>query len=234
MTDLNKSIPSLNCNKMEKIRMLLFTFKILAIFFGTIPILQYLFQVYNIDSVYSIYYISIILVAFSVIMLFLMFVFKGNEDNKFYKVLELLIFVIVFIISIYVSGTNESKNKYLFLFIIIAYTIEYGMRAGLVIAGIATGIIASMDLLLGDNTGVNIQFESDLALFAMFFLVAWTVGYYARLEKLHIENLIGYANIDGLTGAFNHRYFYEAIEKLFEDSRKNEDFKNFNYGNKFT
>jgi diguanylate cyclase (GGDEF)-like protein/putative nucleotidyltransferase with HDIG domain len=152
-----------------------------------------------------------------------MFIFNRNEENKVYQVLEIVIFILVFIISIYVSGANESNNKYMFLFIIISYTIEYGMTTGLIIAGVATGVISTMDILLGNNANINIQFQSDLALFAMFFLVAWTIGYYVKLEQLHIKNLINYANIDGLTGAFNHRYFYDTIENLFEESRKTND-----------
>ncbi|MFH5835210.1 diguanylate cyclase [Proteiniclasticum sp. C24MP] len=95
------------------------------------------------------------------------------------------------------------------------------MKTGLLIAGIATTVIATMDLTLGNNEVINIQFENDLALFAMFFLVAWTIGYYAKLEQSHIDELTNYANIDGLTGVYNHRYFYELLEQLFEENKEN-------------
>jgi len=201
--------------------MMFFTVKILALFFSAIPILEYFNQKYYGDNQYSIYYIGITFIVFSLIMLFLMFIFNRKKHNQLYYIMEIITFVIVFIISIYVSGANESKNKYIFLFLVISYTIEYGMKTGLFISGIATVVIASMDLFLGNNTNVNIQFENDLALFAMFFLVAWTIGYYARLEQSHIDELVNYANIDGLTGIYNHRYFYEAIEGHFEQNKKN-------------
>lgn len=214
-------LPSLNSKKREQIRMMFFTVKILALFFSAIPILEY----FNVErdgyDLLSIYYIGITFIFFSLIMLFLMFIYNRKEHNQFYYILEVVTFVIVFIISIYVSGANRSENKYIFLFIIISYTIEYGMKTGLVVSGIATVVIASMDLFLGNNATVNIQFQNDLALFAMFFLVAWTIGHYARLEQSHIEELVTYANMDGLTGAFNHRYFYEAMEGLFEQNRTN-------------
>lgn len=221
MLNLWESLPSLDYKKREQIRVVFFTLKILAFFFSAIPILEYLYQKYNINNIYIIYDIGITLAIFSMIMLFLIFIFNRNEDNKAYQALEIIVFNIVFIISIYVSGANESKNKYMFLFIIISYTIEYGMGTGLMIAGVATGVIASMDLFLGNNAAINIQFQNDLALFAMFFLVAWTIGYYVKLEQSYIENVINYANIDGLTGAFNHRYFYKSIEELFEESKNN-------------
>ena len=219
MLSLWNGLPSLDYIKREQIRNVFFTLKILALFFSAIPILEYLYEKYNINNIYSIYAIGITLVMFSIIMFVLMFIFNRNKDNKVYQMLEIIVFFIFFIISIYVSDANESKNKYMFLFIIISYTIEYGMRTGLIIASIATGVIASMDLFFGNNAAINIQFENDLALFVMFFLVAWTIGYYVKLEQSHIQNLLNYANIDGLTGAFNHRYFYEAIEGLFEESK---------------
>jgi diguanylate cyclase (GGDEF)-like protein/putative nucleotidyltransferase with HDIG domain len=154
-------------------------------------------------------------------MFFLMFIFNRNENNRFLQILEMSIFIIVFIVAIYVSGANESYNKFIFLFIIISYTIEYGMRTGLTIASVSTGVLILMDLIFDRNSDLNKYFENDLALFVMFFLVAWTLGFYVRLEKSHIQDLTDYANIDGLTGAYNHRYFYELIGNICEDSIKN-------------
>jgi diguanylate cyclase (GGDEF)-like protein len=54
----------------------------------------------------------------------------------------------------------------------------------------------------------------------MFYLAAWTLGFYVRLEKSHIKDLTEYANIDGLTGAYNHRYFYELIGSIYDESKK--------------
>lgn len=213
-------LPSLNSRKREQIRMMFFTVKILALFFSAIPILEYFNMENRAYDLLSIYYIGITFSVFSLIMVFLLFIYNRKEHNQFYYIVEVVTFIIVFVVSIYVSGANNSENKYIFLFIIISYTIEYGMKTGLFVSGIATAVIAGMDLLLGNNSNVNIQFQNDLALFAMFFLVAWTIGHYARLEQKHIKELVDYANIDGLTGAYNHRYFYEIIERLFDQHKK--------------
>lgn len=220
---MSRTIPSLNTKKKEQIRIVFFTLKTLALLFTAIPLLQYLYIGYNVDDIYSsysIYTISITFVIFGTVMFFLMFIFNKNEQSKFLQRLEIIIFIAVYILSICVSGANESNNKFIFLFIIIAYTIEYGMKTGLVISAVATVVIGAMDLMLGDNEVVNMQFENDLALFAMFFLVAWTIGYYAKLEKTHIEDLTHFANIDGLTGTYNHRYFHETIEHLYKESHE--------------
>ncbi|HCW73504.1 MAG TPA: diguanylate cyclase [Clostridiaceae bacterium] len=214
-------LPSLNKIKREQIRMMFFTVKILALFFSAIPILNYFNRENQEYDFISIYYLGVTISAFSLVMLLLLFIYNKKDRNQLYLILEVVTFVIVFIISIYVSGANLSENKYLFLFIIISYTIEYGMKTGLIVSGIATAVIAFMDLYLGNNSYVNIQFQNDLALFAMFFLVAWTIGHYVRLEQTHIQQLMDYANVDGLTGAYNHRYFHEVVERMFEENKKN-------------
>ena len=204
-------LPSFNIKKREQIRMLFFTVKILALFFSAIPILEY----FNVEKhgydMLSIYYIGITIIVFSLIMLFLLFIYNRKDDSQVFYILEVITFIIVFVVSIYISGANESENKYIFLFIIISYTIEYGMRTGLYVSGIATLVIAFMDLMLGNNSNVNTEFQNDLALFAMFFLVSWTIGHYVKLEENHIQEVVDFANLDGLTGTYNHRYFYEVL-----------------------
>jgi diguanylate cyclase (GGDEF)-like protein len=149
-----------------------------------------------------------------------MFIFKRNEHKRALQLLEMIIFIAVFIVVIYVSGASTSNNKFIFLFIIISYTIEYGMNTGLGIASASTLVILGMDLIFGGTKGINIPFENDLALIAMFYLITWTLGFYVKMEKLHIQDLTDYANIDGLTGAYNYRYFYERIEVCCEESKK--------------
>jgi len=215
-------LPSFNIKKREQIRMLFFTVKILALFFSAIPILEYFNEEKHGYDMLSIYYIGITIIVFSLIMLFLLFIYNRKDDSQMFYFLEVITFIVVFIISIYISGANESENKYIFLFIIISYTIEYGMRTGLYVSGVATLVIAFMDLMLGNNSTVNTEFQNDLALFAMFFLVSWTIGHYVKLEENHIQEVVDFANLDGLTGTYNHRYFYEVLGKLFEESRRDE------------
>ncbi|MDF2587195.1 MAG: diguanylate cyclase protein [Anaerocolumna sp.] len=218
-----RNFPKLDNKKKEQIRTMFFTLKILALFFSAIPLFQYFSQSLEINSIYNnniTFAISMILIIFCLLMFFLMFIFNRNENNKILQGLEMVIFLIVFIVSIYVSGANESYNKFIFLFIIISYTIEYDMKTGLIIASISSGVIIAMDFIFGNNNGVNVQFENDIALIAMFYIVSWTLGFYVKLEKSHIQDLIDYANKDGLTGTYNHRYFYENIETLCEDSKK--------------
>ncbi len=220
---MGKSIPNLNSTKKGQIRTMFFTLKMLALFFSAIPLFQYFSNKFNINfnnNNYSVYAIGITLIVICTLMFFLMFIFNRNENNRLLQILEMSIFIIVFIIAIYVSGANESYNKFIFLFIIISYTIEYGMNTGLTIASVSTGVIILMDLVFDNKSSLNRYFENDLALFVMFYLAAWTLGFYVRLEKSHIKDLTEYANLDGLTGAYNHRYFYELIGSIYDESKK--------------
>jgi diguanylate cyclase (GGDEF)-like protein len=213
-------LPNLNNKKKEQIRSMFFTLKIFALFFSVIPILQYFSTRFNLDFNNTNVYSLGITFVICILMFFLMFIFNRNENNKALQILEMLIFLAVFIVVIYVSGANASTYKFIFLFIIISYTMEYGINTGLVTASISTLVLVLMDFVFDGNNNINIQFENDLALIAMFFLVTWTLGFYVKLEKSHIRDLMGYAVVDGLTGAYNYRYFYENIEDLCNDSKK--------------
>lgn len=221
---MKKSILNLNNTKKEQIRTMFFTLKMLALFFSAIPLFQYFSSKLNINfsnNNYSVYAIVITLIIICMLMFFLMFIFNRNENNRTLQILEITIFLVVFIIAIYVSGANESYNKFIFLFIIVSYTIEYDMKTGFTIASISTGVIVLMDILFEVKDGVNHHLEGDLSLIVMFFLVTWTLGFYVKLEKSHIQDLTEYASIDGLTGAYNHRYFHETIGNICQTSLKN-------------
>ena len=216
---MERSLPNMNSIKKVQIRTMFFALKMLSLIFSAIPILQYFSSKYNLSFInYNFYTFGITLII-CMLMIFLIFIFYRNVTNKALQILEMFVFITVITIVIYISGANKSYNKYMFLFIIVSYTIEYGMRTGVAIASVSTGVIAFADIIFANDGNINNQLENDIALIAMFYFVAWTLGFYVKLEKLHIQNIVDYANMDGLTGAFNHRYFYETIEALSEHSK---------------
>ena len=197
-----------------------FSLKILALFFCAIPIFQHFVGDKSIDFAQNNMAISLITVLLLLIALTFIWMFMDNhrDKNKAVIVLEIFLFFVVCEMSIYDSGMITSYYKFLFIFMIVLYTIELGTKVGLIIAACASGVILGADLILYSNSGVNTYFENDLALCAMFVTVAWALGYYVQIANSHIDKLSGYANIDGLTQAFNHRYFYETLKKACIDS----------------
>ena len=77
-------LPSFNIKKREQIRMLFFTVKILALFFSAIPILEYFNEEKHGYDMLSIYYIGITIIVFSLIMLFLLFIYNRKDDSQMF------------------------------------------------------------------------------------------------------------------------------------------------------
>jgi diguanylate cyclase (GGDEF)-like protein len=195
-----------------------FILKILTLFFCISPIFQYIFKgVTSRDAMkLNIFAVAVALIILSFVMALWLIVDEKRKEYKGIHIVELIIFFSLCVFSIYISGMHQSSYKFLFIFIIVSYTIEYNMQMGLFIAICASTFILLIDLLHKSDQAVNVYFENDLALSAMFIVVAWTLGYYVRLERKHIDTLLGFVNRDGLTDLYNHRYFHDYLKKYFE------------------
>jgi diguanylate cyclase (GGDEF)-like protein len=135
------------------------------------------------------------------------------------RLISVTVPITISFISVILTGKYESQYKYLFLFAIISSSIEFGINTGSLTAGISAALITAVDLISG--RAASRYFESDLVLVCVFFIISWAVGSYARTEKEHITSLKNLANIDGLTGLFNHRFFYDALDDQITESRQN-------------
>ncbi len=145
--------------------------------------------------------------------------FNERKINTIWMV-ENYFFILVFAFVIYYSGAYESKNKYLFLFIIITSTIQQGMKFGIITAVISSIAILGMDLVTASFLAVNTYFEADLVLAALFIVMAWLVGHYANIEKEYFERMENLAHTDELTGLSNHRYFYDSLREHIRHNKK--------------
>jgi len=208
--------------KDARIKLMFFTLKTLAILFSSIPYFQYFYSIlksYDEGDYLSTILTTGIAIVIICVVVFLWTSLSSNEMKPLsFQGAEIAIFFTLFIFAIYFSGAHESYYKFVFLFIIISYTIEYGMKAGILLSTISSVIILAIDLIFGEANSLNTYFQNDLALSAMFIIVAWTLGFYVKLENSHIEQLTEYANIDGLTGLYNHRYFHEYLSNIFKTS----------------
>ena len=50
-------------------------------------------------------------------------------------------------------------------------------------------------------------------------IISWTIGYYVNLGNKNIERLNNIANTDGLTGLYNHRFFYDCLSEQVAKSK---------------
>jgi diguanylate cyclase (GGDEF)-like protein/putative nucleotidyltransferase with HDIG domain len=77
-------------------------------------------------------------------------------------------------------------------------------------------------LISAPHLEVNTYFESDFVLVCAFLIIAWTISFYVRMERSHIDSLKGLVNLDGLTGLYNHRYFYESLKREMKEAKEND------------
>jgi len=159
--------------------------------------------------------VSFMVVLAIIYIIWLNFSVRNISENKINMVWEIenYLLILIFCVVIYYSGAYESKNKYLFLFIIITATIQQGMKKGLFVAIISASLILGMDLVTASELQINTYFEADLVLAAVFIVLAWLVGHYASIEKEYFERLESLAHTDELTGLYNHRFFYDSLRE---------------------
>jgi len=131
------------------------------------------------------------------------------------RIIEDLFFLLLLMATIILTGKNESPYKVILLFIIIPITIQYGLRAGIISSVACSGFLFAVDMVFTSTRTVNRHLENDIILSAVFIITAWFLGYYVKLENEYRVRLENKANIDALTGLYNHSYFYdELIERV--------------------
>ncbi|MGG5462160.1 diguanylate cyclase [Clostridium sp. B9] len=206
-------------NKKKKIDEILSIVKISSLLFSAIAFLQYILNVLKYRNGFLAYYgiLSILISIFMLSGIYMLWSFAAlnkyqSHANKI-QLIEIGVFISVFVLAILASGANTSNNKFLFLFIIITSTIQGGIRRGIIVSMISSVIILLIDLAFCGNNTVNIYFQNDLILACVFLLTAWTLGFYVKAENEHINELQKLVNEDGLTGVYNHRYFYDKLRE---------------------
>ena len=217
-------------NKKKKVDEILSIVKVSSLLFSAIAFLQYIFNIISLHGELPVYYgivpaalVSIFLLSIIYILWSLASLNKYKKHINKIQLIETILFMIIFIMAILLSGGNSSNNKFLFLFIIITSTIQGGMHRGCVVSVVSSAIILAIDLIFSGNADVNIYFQNDLILAGVFVLTAWTLGFYVKTENDHIKELQTLVNEDGLTGVYNHRYFYDKLrEKMHISEVENE------------
>jgi len=146
---------------------------------------------------------------------------NGHALNSSFQFVESLCYVIIFCFMILVSGAAQSDYKFLLLLIIVSATIQMGMSEGLYIAFVSSASVLIIDLITSSSaSGITIQLENDVILCGIFILVAWTLGFYVKVEGQYIRQLEHWLNVDILTDIYNYRYFRNAFNEKITKAKK--------------
>ncbi|MBZ9685790.1 diguanylate cyclase [Clostridium estertheticum] len=216
---------NLKDDKQKKIGEIVSIVKLVSLLFSGIAFLRYFFNGSSIEEVTSYSFISFFVLILILLSIYFIWSFSTVEkiNYKYINIVQLIeniAFILFFITVIFYSGKNASDYKFIFLFIIITSTLQQGMKQGMIVAFISSSFILALDLFMAPNVQINQYFENDLILAGVFILTAWPLGFYVKLENEHIRKLEGLANEDGLTGLYNHRFFYDALGEIMKISEK--------------
>ena len=214
--------------------------KIASLSFPAIAFFQYYINEYTFISLNDgILLISVLIVILLTYILWTLLQSKISDTSRIKKWIDPIVSLSIAFLSVILTGSYASNYKFLFMFVIISSSIECSMNASLTVSGLSAVIILGTDLICAPKTSVNTYFESDIVLACVFLIISWTIGYYVNLRKKHVESLHDLANIDGLTGLYNHRYFHDTLTEKVNESKRNGtslslffiDIDNFKYYN---
>lgn len=206
--------------KQSQYNVIFFTVKILALFFCATPLFSHFFSENISSTTLSMDLSNVLTSLFILLVITVMWLIMDYRRKRTIvsTSIEISIFYLLCLVSILYSKGYQSYSKFMFIFPIVSYTIEYGIPTGLTLASVSSVTVLAIDLIMYREPGVNPYFQNDIALSALFLVVAWILGVYKKTERRHIEELRRYANIDGLTQVYNHRYFYDTFKTYFEKS----------------
>ncbi|WP_071119613.1 bifunctional diguanylate cyclase/phosphohydrolase [Romboutsia timonensis] len=203
----------------------------------------YKFKKETTDIIWMLIVFSIILVFVLAYFYWIVFYIRDRIDkpSRIADYIEMTIMISVFILSMITTGLQDSGYKLLGIFIVLISAIQFGRNYSLGVASISTIIILLIDFIsVGlDKQTLSQYFENDLVLLSALFVTAFILGMYVDIEREHSKELKNLANIDELTGLYNHRYFQEFLQKSIDNAdKKNQEvsllfmdidyFKNFN------
>lgn len=179
-------------------------------------------DVWNFESYNQYVILSLPLIIISFIYYIWSFLTKNiiNKENNIFSNIEIAFFILIFSVAIMICGVNQNQYKFIYLFIIITTTIQFGMKKGLIVSAISSSIILIMDIMLLSKNEMSIYFQDDIILAGVFFLTAWPLGVYVKIEGEHIKKLENIINIDGLTEVYNHGYFCEILAEKVKIGEK--------------
>jgi len=219
---------NLKDDKQKKIAEIVSIVKLASLLFCGMVFLRYFFYGSSMIAViintdYS--FISFFILIFLLLSIYFIWSFSTIKkiNYKYINIIQLLenfLFILFFIVVIFYSGKNTSDYKFIFLFIIITSTLQQGMKQGMIVACVSSFFILTLDIIMAPNVQINQYFENDIILAGVFILTAWPLGFYVKLENEHIRKLECLANEDGLTGLYNHRFFYDALGEIMKISEK--------------
>lgn len=133
--------------------------------------------------------IGIQLIICSIILVYVIWSFFSAKifNSKYIRRLQIVenfIFIALFSVLSILCKSNISEYKFMFLFIIITSTLQLGLKHGMLTAALSAVSVLSIDLIyVSTVNGVNLEFQNDLIVAAVYIFTAWPLGHYVEIEN---------------------------------------------------
>lgn len=128
-------------------------------------------------------------------------------------ILESYILLIISVALIWFTDKNYSYFLIAALLFLIPVTIQIGLRQAYLIIAVLSVYIFALDFIYSYFSSFARFLEKDLVSVAVLFLTTWVLDRFVKTDRERILALEERANIDGLSGLFNHRYFHNALNR---------------------
>ncbi|MDU6249473.1 MAG: GGDEF domain-containing protein, partial [Paeniclostridium sordellii] len=180
---------------------------------------------YVVASIYTAAIISLIIVYF--IWLSKKHYKIINDKPKLRDNIETILLMLICTVIIVATGKESSPYKFLYVFIIIISSIQFGRNYAIYVSIICSVLVFLVDIISIDTTSLFSfhykellirYFQIDIVIASAFLVTSWILGMYVNIEKEHSKELQKLANIDELTGLYNHRYFQEHLENTMSEA----------------
>ena len=208
-----------------KIRQILNIIKISSLALPAIAFLQYYAKVptANDGTLPLQQQIAVTSILLAILLVYSLWIYLQNHMKNhtlFITLIDPVISMSIAVLTVMMTGSYESSYKFLFIFVILFTSIECERVISLIVSILSSLIILAIDLIFSPWAQVNTHFEDDIVLAFVFLIISLTVAYYDDIRRKHIANLKNLVNVDGLTGLYNHRYFYDFLSRQITQCKK--------------
>lgn len=136
---------------------------------------------------------------------------RDEVKQKNHLMMESYVLLTLSMLLIWFTGKNDSHFMIAFLLVLIPVTIQLGSLHAHFMTAILSVFVISCDFYFSMGRIFPHFLEKDLVPIAVLFLTTWFLGHYVKNDREKIAALEVKANVDGLTGLYNHRYFHNTL-----------------------
>lgn len=133
---------------------------------------------------------------------------------------------IAFICSlIYVLDGNwmDSYDKFMPILFIVSYSMQFKGSVGYILAAISALIILIPVVVISGHSEnlVSVTFQRDVVMSCSFFFIVYIIKTFVSIQDEYSNQVKHMANVDGLTGVYNRRYFSYSLKNELKKAKNN-------------